>query len=56
MFKTNGQEKSPETDLNKMEISDLLNRKFKITAIKMLTKGKNAIHEQERISIKRYKA
>ena len=37
MFKTKEQNKSPETDFNEMEISDLPNGEFEITVIKMLT-------------------
>ena len=37
MFKTKEQNKSPETDFNEMEISDLPNGEFDITVIKMLT-------------------
>lgn len=46
------QNKSPESDLNEMEISDLPNRDFKIIVIKMLTESKTAMQEQ-RISTKR---
>lgn len=37
------QNKSPESDLNEMEISDLPNRDFKIIVIKMLTESKTAM-------------
>ena len=43
-FQTKEQDKSPETDLNEMEISDLSDREFKIT--KMLTEVRTATHEQ----------
>lgn len=51
---TREQNKSPENDLNKTKISDLLGREFKIIVTKMMAKVKNAMHEQVRISIKRY--
>ena len=44
MFQTKEQDKSPETKLNEIEISDLLNI-FK-KCIKMLTKVRRAMHKQ----------
>lgn len=38
--------KSPETNLNETEISDLLNREFKIIVIKVFTEVKKATYEQ----------
>lgn len=38
MVQTKEQEKSLETDFNEMDISDLLDKGFKIIVIKMLTK------------------
>lgn len=46
IFQTKEQYKSLEENLNKMEISDLLNREFKITVIKMLTEVTGIINEQ----------
>jgi len=40
------QTKRSETDFNEVQISDLLNREFKITVIKMLTKVSRTMHEQ----------
>ena len=46
MFQTKEQDKSSETDLKEMDISDLHNREFNITIIRMLTEVSGAIHEQ----------
>lgn len=46
MRQTKYEDKSPETDLNEMEINDLPNGEFKITVIKMLSKVKRTPHEQ----------
>ena len=46
MFQPKEQDKPPEASLNEMEISDLPNRVFKITVIKMLTDVRRAMHEQ----------
>lgn len=43
MFQKKEQDKSPETNLNKMEISDLSDREFKIMVIKMLTGVRRAM-------------
>lgn len=37
------QDKSPEMELNKMEICYVPNRKFKITVVKMPTEGRRAM-------------
>lgn len=37
--------KASEKDLNEMEISDLLDKEFKITVIKMPTKFRRIMHE-----------
>ena len=37
MFQTKEQDKAPERGLNETEITDLLDRDFKITVINMLT-------------------
>lgn len=44
--KTKPQEKSPETDLNEMNISYLPDRMFKITIVKMFIKTRRTMHEQ----------
>lgn len=49
MFQTKEQGKSPETNLSETEISDLADKEFKITVMKMLTKVKRSKHEQNRI-------
>ena len=36
-YQTKKQDKSPETDLNELEISDLPDREFKIIVIKLVT-------------------
>lgn len=46
MFQTKEQDKISEKDLNKMKISDLPNKEFKITIIKILTKVRRTRHEQ----------
>ena len=46
MFQTKEQDKSSETDLKEMDISDLHNKEFNITIIRMLTEVSGAIHEQ----------
>lgn len=45
MFQTKEQDKSPETDLNEMEVSNLP-KWVNITIIKMLTVLKRTIHKQ----------
>lgn len=45
IFQTKSSNRSLETDLNKMDISDLPSREFKIMVIKMLTEVKT-MHEQ----------
>lgn len=44
-FKTKEQNKSPKTDHNEMDKSDLLNKEFKIKVIKMPTEVRRAMHE-----------
>jgi len=46
MFQTKEQDKTSETDLNETKIHDLLDKEFKITVIKMLTKVSRTMHEQ----------
>ena len=46
MFQTKEQDKTPETDLNEMEIGDLPDKEFKIMVIKMLTEVRKRMHEQ----------
>lgn len=46
IFQTKGQGKIPETDLNKIKISDLPDKELKIMIIKVLTKDKRTMHEQ----------
>lgn len=46
MFHTKGQDKTPGTDLNETEISDLPHKEFKIIVIKSLTVDRRTIHEQ----------
>ena len=46
MSQTKQQDKAPKTDHNEKEISDLLDREFKIMIIKMLTEVRRAMHEQ----------
>ena len=46
MFQAKEQDKSPETDLNEMEIGDLPDRGFKLTIINIHTKVRRTIHEQ----------
>lgn len=48
-----GQDKSPETDLNEMEISVLSDSEFKITVITMLSKIRRTIMYEVKISAKR---
>ena len=45
MFQTKEQDKTSKKDLNKIEISDLLDKEFKITVIKMLSKLTGTMHE-----------
>jgi len=40
------EDKTSERDLNETEISDLLNKKFKIAVIKILTEVKRIIHKE----------
>ena len=46
MFQTKEQDKSPETNLNKIEMSDLPDREFKIMVMKMFTEVRRAMSEQ----------
>ena len=48
MFETKEQDKLPETNLNEMEISDLLDRKFKTRT----TEAKRTVHKPNEISTK----
>lgn len=48
MFQTKDLDESPETILNETKISDLLNKEFKIKALKMITKVRRAMHEQSK--------
>ena len=43
---TKKQDKTPEIDLNETKIHDLLDKEFKITVIKTLTKVSRTMHEQ----------
>lgn len=52
IFQTKEQDKFPETNLNEIEISDLLSRKFKTAIIKMLTEVRRAMCEQSENSNK----
>lgn len=45
-FQTKRQDKSPETNLNEADISDLPNNECKIMVIKTLTEVRRAMHEQ----------
>lgn len=49
MYHIKEQVKTSETDLNEMEISDLLDRKFKTRA----TEAKRTVHKPNEISTKR---
>ena len=49
------QDKTLETDLNKMEITNLPDREFKITVMKMLTEVRRTMMNKMRISTKRQK-
>ena len=55
-----GQDKTPETDLNEMGISDLPDKDFKIMVLKMLTEDRRTMHEQsenfnkERENVRKY--
>ena len=61
MFQTKEQDKSPETNLNKIEMSDLPDREFKIMVMKMFTEVRRAMSEQsenfnkQTENIKKYK-
>ena len=46
MFQTEEQDKTPETELNKMMTSDLPDKQFKIMVIMMLTKVRRILHGQ----------
>lgn len=48
MFPMKEQAKTPEKDINKTEISDLPDKKFKIIIIKLLTRVRGTIHEQSK--------
>lgn len=49
-FQTKEQDKTLATHLNKIEISDLPNKEFKVLVIKMLMKVSRTMHEQSEIS------
>lgn len=44
MLQTKEYDKTPETDLNEMEIGDLSDKEFKIIIIKMLTDVRKTMH------------
>ena len=46
MFRIKEQDTYPETDLNKTEVSDLLDKDFKIAVRKMSTKVRREMHKQ----------
>jgi len=46
VFQTKEQDKSPETDVNNTEISDLPNAEFEIIDIKLLTEIRRIMHKQ----------
>ena len=46
MFQTKEQYKSPETDVNNIEISDLPNTEFEIIVIKLLTEIRRTVLKQ----------
>lgn len=46
MLQTKEQEKTPETELNEPEISNLLDKEFKIMIIKTLAEVRRITHEQ----------
>ena len=46
MFQTKEWDKTPETDLNETEISDLFNKELKIMVIKMLTDIRRTMFKQ----------
>ena len=50
MSQTKEQDKSPEANLNKMELSDLPDREFKIMVIKLLIKVRGEIYGQNDFS------
>ena len=52
-FQTKEQDKTLATHLNKIEISDLPNKEFKVLVIKMLMKVSRTRQEQSEISTKR---
>lgn len=47
MFQSKEIEKSSETNLNEVEISDLLGRESKITVIKVLTEVNGTMNDQK---------
>ena len=49
------EDKSPETNLSEMEVSDLPHRVFKITVLNMVTKVREQCMNKVRISTKRKK-
>ena len=55
MFQTKEQDKPPETNLNKIEMSDLPYREFKILIIKMFTEVRRAMPKRSENSTKRQK-
>ena len=46
IFQTKKQDKTPETDLNEMKISDLPDKQFKIMLLRMFPKVRRTMHEQ----------
>ena len=46
MFKTKEQDESSDTNLSKMETSNLLKKEFKISVINLLTQVRRKMHEQ----------
>jgi hypothetical protein len=60
VFQRKKKEKSPETDLNEMEISSLLNRGFKTASnkvrLKMHEQNKKSNKERENIKITKHKS
>lgn len=45
MFQRKEQDKSPETNINEMEISDLLHREFKLIFVKRFTEVRSTMHK-----------
>lgn len=53
MFQAKGPNKSPETDFNEMEVSDLPAKEFKITVIRILTKVRRKFVNKVIVSAKK---